>query len=210
MYIPPPFAETDQPTIEAFLRQHSFGLLVSTVEGVPFASHLPLLLETAAQTKGFLLGHMARANPQWQALACQAVLAIFAGPHAYVSPSWYEDQQVVPTWNYAAVHVYGTAQIVDSREALRQLVERTVQVYESMLPAPWQLDARASYVDGLLDQIVGFRIAIERVEAKFKLSQNQPLARQQRVAQALAEQGGEAAAVAALMSQRMHKKGSDS
>jgi transcriptional regulator len=116
----------------------------------------------------------------------------------------------VPTWNYAAVHVYGTAQIVDSREALRQLVERTVQVYESMLPAPWQLDARASYVDGLLDQIVGFRIAIERVEAKFKLSQNQPLARQQRVAQALAEQGGEAAAVAALMSQRMHKKGSDS
>src|SRR5262245_55708329 len=104
MYIPTAFAETDPGTLFGFIEAYSFGLLVSTHQGGPFASHLPLLLEREAGPHGTLLGHMARANPQWHDLDGQEVLAVFSGPHAYVSPTWYESEQVVPTWNYVAVH----------------------------------------------------------------------------------------------------------
>src|SRR5438874_6033211 len=104
MYIPHAFAETDRTRLHDFIEQHSFGLLVSQFDGQPFASHLPFLLERTAGPKGCLIGHMARANPQWQQLGGQSGLAIFSGPHVYVSPTWYESEQVVPTWNYVAVH----------------------------------------------------------------------------------------------------------
>src|SRR5262245_58623650 len=113
MYITAAFAESDLTRLHDFIGQNSFGLLVSQVDGLPFATHLPFLLERTTGEHGTLVGHMARANPQWREASGQTVLTIFSGPHVYVSPTWYEDEQVVPTWNYAAVHVYGRARVIE-------------------------------------------------------------------------------------------------
>src|SRR5690349_5446526 len=98
MYVPAPFAVTDIVRLHDFIERNSFGLLVSQVEGRPFASHLPFLLDRKACANGTLVGHVARANPQWKEAQGQSALAVFSGPHAYVSPTWYEAEQVVPTW----------------------------------------------------------------------------------------------------------------
>src|SRR3954469_15609634 len=116
MYIPAAFAERDLTKLHDFIEQHSFGLLVSQVDGLPFASHLPFLLDRTAGPHGTLIGHMARANPQWRTLAGQMALVVFSGPHAYVSPTWYEAANTVPTWNYAAVHATGRAEVVEGRD----------------------------------------------------------------------------------------------
>src|SRR5262245_15391422 len=113
MYIPSHFDQRDLITLHQTIEQYSFATLVSTAAGDLTASHLPLLLQRAASPHGTLLGHMARANTQWREAAGQEVLAIFSGPHAYISPSWYEASQVVPTWNYIAVHVYGRLELID-------------------------------------------------------------------------------------------------
>jgi transcriptional regulator len=200
MYVPPHFAESDPAALHAFIERHSFGLLVSSVDGVPFATHLPLLLDRAAGPHGTLIGHVARANPHWRELAGATALAVFSGPHAYVSPTWYEAENVVPTWNYVAVHAYGRAELVDDRDALLEIVRRSVAVYEAGMPRPWVLDASSGYVGRLLAQIVGFRIPIDRIEGKWKLNQNHPAERRAKVARALREQGGEdALEVAELM-----------
>src|SRR4051812_36029868 len=102
MYVPTAFAETDPAKLHDFIEAHSFGLLVSAPGGVPVATHLPLLLERSTGPHGCLVGHVARANPQWEGLDGKPVLAVFSGPHAYVSPAWYESENVVPTWNYVA------------------------------------------------------------------------------------------------------------
>jgi transcriptional regulator len=122
-----------------------------------------------------LLGHVARGNAQWQALAAgQRSLAIFAGPHAYVSPSWYEQHPSVPTWNYAVVHAHGTARIMDEAE-LHDLLLRLSATYEAGRPEPWRMSGLpADYVDQMLKAIVGFELAVEKLEGKFKLSQNRP------------------------------------
>src|ERR1700759_3803266 len=109
MYVPSHFAETDLATLHDFIERYSFGLLVSQVDGQPFGTHLPFLLDRSAP-HGTLIGHMARANPHWQSLREQPALVVFAGPHAYISPTWYEAANVVPTWNYTAVHVSGHAE----------------------------------------------------------------------------------------------------
>src|SRR5262249_55086886 len=107
MYIPAAFQETDQARLFECIEQNSFGLLISQVDGQPLATPLPFLLDRAAGPHGTLLGHVAATNPQWRHAEDQAVLAVFSGPHVYVSPSWYEADNAVPTWNYVAVHVYG-------------------------------------------------------------------------------------------------------
>src|SRR5207248_822568 len=167
MYVPPHFAESDPATLHAFIERHSFGLLVSQVNGVPFATHIPLLLDRTAGPHGTLLGHVARANPQWREIAGQTALAVFSGPHAYVSPTWYEAEHMVPTWNYVAVHAYGRAQPVEDRDAVLEIVRRSVVVYEAAMPRPWALDPSSTFVDRLLSQIVGFRIEIEQIEGKW-------------------------------------------
>src|SRR5258706_538307 len=154
MYIPAAFAETDLTKLHAFIEQHSFGLLVSQVDGLPFASHLPLLLERTVGPRGTLVGHMARANSQWREAAGQTVLAIFSGPHAYISPTWYEAEQVVPTWNYTAVHAYGTMQILDNADAVLAIVRKSVAVYERTMPKPWSFEGSDQYFELLLAQIV--------------------------------------------------------
>ncbi len=200
MYLPAAFAETDLIKLHDFIECYSFGLLVSQLDGRPFATHLPFLLERTAGPKGTLVGHMARANPQWQEAEGQTALAIFSGPHAYISPAWYEAEQVVPTWNYTAVHAYGRVELVQTQDALEEIVRETVQVYEQARPQPWSLEGPAHFVTRLLAQIVGFRMEIERIEGKWKLNQNHPAQRRKKVVQALRGQGDEnSQAIAALM-----------
>ncbi len=200
MYVPAHFDESDPGKLHDFIEQNSFGLLVSQVGGVPFATHLPFLLDRAAGQHGTLIGHMARANPHWKELGAQTALAVFSGPHAYISPTWYEAANVVPTWNYAAVHAIGPVERIEDHETLLQIVQQSVKVYETTMPRPWTLDTSGSFVDRLLAQIVGFRIVIEKIEGKFKLNQNHPVERREKVIRALYERGDrDSQAIAAMM-----------
>jgi transcriptional regulator len=200
MYIPSSFAEPDLARLHDLIEQHSFGLLVTQVDGLPFATHLPFLLERDAGPNGALVGHMARANSQWRDLEAQTALAIFSGPHAYISPTWYEADQVVPTWNYVAVHAYGRVQVIEDRARLLDIVQRLVGIYERSMPRPWSLDVSSAFTDRMLAQIVGFRIEISKIEGKWKLNQNQPVERRRKVVRALQESDGDdARAMAALM-----------
>src|SRR5205823_11382641 len=163
------------------------------------ASHLPILLNGDAGPYGHLLGHMARANPQWKSVLGEA-LVIFSGPHAYVSPAWYEQGGTVPTWNYVAVHAYGTFHVVEDRAQLLDILRRTVTAYESPRPEPWTFDESEPHVETMLRAIVGFRIEITRLEGKWKLSQNHSEERRRRVVRALGSQPDyDSQAVAALM-----------
>jgi transcriptional regulator len=166
------------------------------------ASHLPLLLDTDAGQMGSLIGHMARANSQWRDVRGE-VMALFTGPHVYVSPSWYEEEGTVPTWNYAAVHAYGTVQLVEDRESLVDILRKSVDVYEGSRPQPWTLDENAAYVQQMMRGIVGFRIHITRLEGKWKLSQNHSEERRGRVISALEKQPDEhSQAIVAMMKER--------
>lgn len=186
MYIPASFAVKDRQKLHDFIEQHSFATLVSHDGHEPFASHLPLLLDRATGTEGRLLGHMARANAQWRHAADQQVLAMFQGPHAYVSPTWYEAANVVPTWNYVAVHVYGTLRLEHDKNGVREIVARTVNFYEANQSAPWSIESQdPDFIDRLADSIVAFAIDIERTEGKSKLSQNHPPERREKVIRAL-------------------------
>ena len=132
----------------------------------------------------------------------QQALAVFSGPHAYVSPTWYETENVVPTWNYAAVHATGSVELIADRQSLLEIVTRTVAVYEAPMPRPWTLDRNSPVVDRLLAQIVGFRLPIERLVGKWKLNQNHPAARREKVVAALEYRGdADGRAVAELMRQ---------
>lgn len=207
MYIPAHFRQSDTSVLHDFIEQNSFGLLVSQTDGEPFASHLPLLLDRTAGPQGTLVGHMARANLQWQQAATGTVLAVFSGPHAYISPSWYESDNVVPTWNYAAVHVYGQLRLVDDADAVIDIVRQYVEFYERPSPRPWQLDGTSSFIERLAAQIVGFTIEIERIEGKWKLSQNHPQERQEKVVAALASKADEnSRAIAALMQNNLDRR----
>jgi transcriptional regulator len=169
MYIPKHFSTTDADTLAALIEANAFGTLVTLGDGKPFASHLPFLYDREANV---LSAHVARANPQWQQLgATREVLAIFQGAHGYVSPTWYEDPGV-PTWNYAAVHVYGSATAVDDLEATARHVEALAARFESGSAAPWT----PSYEKKRLAGIVGIEIRIAEIQGKLKLSQNRSAA----------------------------------
>ncbi len=173
MYIPTAFHIQDLAKLHHFIEQNSFATVITQVNGVPFASHLPLLLETEAGPNGQLVGHLARANPQWQHFASgQEALVIFHGPHAYISPRWYEVPVAVPTWNYAVVHAYGIPEVITDETQLESIVNRTVRFYEGDGPDAWRGDLPAEYVGKMLKAIVGFQIPIARLEGKFKLGQN--------------------------------------
>lgn len=199
MYIPAAFAETDKAALHDLIARHGFAILTSYGRSGLIASHLPLLLDPDVGPYGQLIGHMARANPQWRGIHGE-VMAVFAGPHAYVSPSWYEEAGTVPTWNYVAVHAYGPFELVDDRDALLGILRRSVATYEGPRPQPWVFDESEPHVEKLLKAIVGFRIPITRLEGKWKLSQNHSEPRRRRVARTLAAQDDpDARAVSALM-----------
>lgn len=208
MYTPVAFAETDSRQLHDFIEQNSFGLLVSRLDQKPVATHLPFLLHRGTGTHGTLTGHMARANPQWREAEGEDVLAVFSGPHAYISPAWYEAENVVPTWNYAAVHATGPLELIDDPEELRDLLRDSVGRYEGPRPEPWKWNDSAPSVDRLLSHIVGFRITIERLEGKWKLSQNQSPERQDRVIRGLEEEGTpDGRQIAGLMRKRRGSAG---
>ena len=207
MYIPSSFAETDLGTLHEFIERHSFATLITAGEDGTVASHLPLLLNRGSGPQGKLIGHMARANTHWKGADASEAFVIFHGPHAYISPRWYEDQNVVPTWNYVAVHVYGTLRIVSDRSLLLRTLRDTVFKYESHRAAPWSIDEPESqFLDKLLDSIVGFEIEIDRMEGKWKLSQNHTSERRSRVVDALRARGDEqSVAIADLMSESLEE-----
>lgn len=200
MYVPASFAVDNLEELHSAIEKYSFATLFSAVQGDLVATHLPLLLDRSKGPHGTLLGHVARANHQAEQAENQSVLAVFSGPHAYISPTWYEASPAVPTWNYVAVHAYGKLKVITSNEELAGMLNRMVNLYESGLPTPWQLDSQSEYFDRLLPQIVGFQIQIERLEGKWKLSQNHSPGRQEKVAAALQAQPDEnSQAIASLM-----------
>src|SRR5688572_28495402 len=137
--MPEHFRIDDRERLGAFLRDYSFGALVTVDDGVPFANHLPFIYDSGLGPKGLLSGHMARANPQWRHLVkASSVLAIFEGPHTYISPSWYANPGV-PTWNYAVVHVYGKPSVRD-KAAVANIVERLTTIHEAVNAEPWKAD----------------------------------------------------------------------
>ncbi|WP_210642091.1 FMN-binding negative transcriptional regulator [Pseudomonas sp. Tri1] len=181
MYNPKAFAVEDLPQLQQMMGDCRLAVLITHGEHGLQASHLPLLLDTQQGPNGSLYGHMARANPQWRDLEAGAeALVIFAGADAYVSPSFYpskaEHGKVVPTWNYQAVHAYGTAEVFSDPERLRNLVGALTDRHESGRALPWSIDdAPAEYIDSMLRAIVGFALPIQRLEGKRKLSQNRSL-----------------------------------
>ncbi len=177
MYIPADFAETDTAKLHDLIEQFSFGLLVTVADGAPFASHLPFMLDREHGANGTLVAHMARANPQWENFAAGGeALAIFQGPHAYISPSWYEaGDQIVPTWNYAVVHAYGVPDTYDDPAHVRTVLDRLTGTHERAFAAPWRLDSQdEKFLAAMEKGLVAFEIPIARLEGKFKLSQNRP------------------------------------
>jgi transcriptional regulator len=164
MYVPASFAEHDPAKLRALIDAHGFATLVTIADGAPFASHLPLALDGDR-----IIGHMARANPQWRHFEHAAALAVFAGPHAYVSPTWYAGADHVPTWNYAVVHVRGRARTVSDERAIA-ILERLVERYE---PTPWRVrDLPSDKLRNLVKAIVAFELPIESITGKWKVGQN--------------------------------------
>jgi transcriptional regulator len=201
MYIPPAFRVEDASKLGAFIQRHSFATLVTWDGAAPFASHLPMLFRPQAGNHGLLVSHMARANPQWQHFAPgREALVIFHGPHSYISPSWYQTEPAVPTWNYAAVHAYGVPAVFREHERVVALLRETVSRYEAAFERPWPANLPEEYRDKLIGGIVAFEIPLTRVEGKFKLGQKRSQADLQGVFDALSRsEDAESRAVARLM-----------
>jgi transcriptional regulator len=197
LYIPAHFRVEDPQTLRGFIAANAFGTLVTAGPGGIHVSHIPFVVEQGSEGLR-LLGHVARANPQAKALEVATdVVAIFQGPHAYVSPSWYEHHPAVPTWNYAVAHVRGKLAPLDEFE-LRDLLGTLSRAYEGDRPNAWRMEkAPGDFIDTLVGTITGFSLAVERVEGKFKLSQNRPGQDAERVADALEREGE--TALASLM-----------
>jgi len=199
MYSPPYNRLQDRAQLVAFMRQHNFPVLVTGSGGSLRASHLPALVQEEGGELALDM-HMARANEQWRHFDDTEALVIFSGPHAYISPRWYEDTERVPTWNYAAVHAYGVPQLVEDRAAKHASQRRLVATLDPQwLP---QFDAlRGEYVERMLAAIVNFRIPLARLETRWKLSQNRGRREMELIAAALEESGE--AALAALTRHHM-------
>jgi transcriptional regulator len=206
MYLPEFFHEDRPDALHAFMSEYPFATLIAFDGGQPLINHLPMLLRAADGTRGTLVGHVARANPVWQALAARAdATAVFHGPAGYVSPSWYPSKarhhKVVPTWNYAVVHAQGRVRVVEEDDWLRDLVRDLTDRHEAASRIPWRVaDAPEDFVATMIRQIVGLELEITRLTGKWKLSQNRPADDVAGVIDGLSERGaGPDIALAALM-----------
>lgn len=204
VYLPPHFTETRDEVLLTHIERHDFGLLVTHGSDGLIASQIPFLAQRR-DGKLYLQAHIARANPQAADLGGPGeALAIFPGPHAYISPSWYQAGPAVPTWNYASVHCYGPARRIDDAAWLRDLVRRLSQRHEAREPKPWDMQGLPeTYVQSMLNGIAGIEIAVSRLEGKFKLSQNRPAADPPRIITALERRADpDSQALAQLMRER--------
>jgi len=205
MYVPAHFRETDLAAMQAVIRATRLTTLVTATAEGPVATPLPMYLVPDDGPNGTLYGHLARANPQWRTPALGDAMALFMGPDAYVTPSWYpakrEHGKVVPTWNYVAVHAYGAVEFFEDPTRLLAVVTRLTDLHESGRPAPWAVaDAPADFIQTMLKGIVGVRLPITRLDGKWKLSQNRTEDDRASVAHGLAASDRhEERAVAALM-----------
>ncbi|NQZ45374.1 MAG: FMN-binding negative transcriptional regulator [Flavobacteriaceae bacterium] len=173
MYIPHYYKNENTAEVKAFIKDNAFGILINQYDGRPWATHIPLELERNQKGQEVLTGHIAKANPQWKAFQDQnEVLCIFNGPHTYVSSSWYQEEEV-PTWDYIAVHVYGTIKILDESATMRAL-ERLVSRYEKDMEKPIQLNELSPKTLRQVKGVVGFEIHISEIKAAYKLSQTRP------------------------------------
>ncbi|HEY1352340.1 MAG TPA: FMN-binding negative transcriptional regulator [Ktedonobacteraceae bacterium] len=175
MYIPQHFSEKDLSVLQTLMREYSFATLVSTQQdGVPLATHLPVLYEPQPAPYGALKAHLALGNPQWRTFQAQRdVLVVFQGPHAYITPSWYEAELSVPTWNYAAIHAYGRACIIRDPAALYLHLKALIATHEAQFASPWSPEGLPSdYIERMMKGVVGFEMKITRLEGKLKMSQN--------------------------------------
>jgi transcriptional regulator len=177
MYIPPAFKVDDRSELIAMINAVPLAQLVTATEDGLMATPLPLQLDASEGPHGVLYGHVAKANPQWRSQPVGEAMAIFMGPDAYVSPSWYPTKQetgkVVPTWNYTAVHAYGAVEFFEDADRLLALVSRLTDHHEKPRAKPWAVsDAPESYIQSQLRGIVGVKLTISRIEGKRKLSQN--------------------------------------
>ncbi len=171
MYIPDIFINENQEEIKDFLQKNSFGILVNQTNGKLWATHIPLELDTNENGKQVLYGHISKENPQWESFADNnKVLAIFSGPHSYISSSWY-DHESVPTWNYIAVHIYGTIKIIEG-EAVIESLKKLVDKYEKNSKNPIRVEDLSKKTMMQTRGIVAFEIEIDEIQAKHKLSQN--------------------------------------
>jgi transcriptional regulator len=192
MYTPPAFLEDDPAVLRQIIREARLATLVTaTAEGL-VATHLPMFLDETEGVFGALVGHVAKANPQWKMTATGEALAIFTGPDAYITPSWYaskrEHGKVVPTWNYAAVHAYGPVEFFEDEARLRAVVTRLTDLYEKPRPDSWAVtDAPEPFIKAQLRGIVGVRVPISRIEGKRKMSQNRSEADREGVAAGLGQ-----------------------
>ncbi|MHB1943174.1 MAG: FMN-binding negative transcriptional regulator [Acidiferrobacteraceae bacterium] len=207
--MPPLFCEERPDRLMEIVARYPFGLLISDASGEPLVSHVPMLVE---QDRGSIvvLGHLARANPQCAALQSGGqMLAVFSGPDSYVSPSWYESPGV-PTWNYVAVHLKGRARMIDDPPELRGVLERLTARFETEAGACSSSASLVERFEGLLPHIVGFALVADRVEGRFKLSQNRPWVDRVCVATALRGSGRSAAMeLAAFMDRAREEAGGD-
>src|SRR5579863_3844791 len=195
LYIPEHFVLRDHAAALAFMQSNPFVILVSTTEDGPFASHVPVIIREAGDQL-ILRGHVAKANPHWRYLEHNPqCLTIFHGPHSYISPSNYTTRENVPTWNYGAVHLYGTARVFSSPESLQGVLHELIATFEAAYAQQWDSLDQA-YRDRMLNHIVGFEITATKIEAKFKLSQNRTKEEQSNVMASLA--GAEDTAVSGV------------
>lgn len=200
IYSPQQFTISDRDLLFRVMRENSFATLIAASGEDPWVAHVPVI---ADPENNLLHAHVARANPIWHQFAKpRKALFIFHGPHHYISPSWYTVHPSVPTWNYVVVHVSGVPMIVEDRAIIETMLGRLVEQHEAVSEAPWSMDLPADYLQKMIDGIVAFQVPIDRIEGKFKLSQNRPRVDQSNVIAALEKTGSETAArVAALMGQ---------
>lgn len=212
MYIPRSHREEDTSLLHDLVRRYNFATLFSWTHEGPAATHVPFELEAdRGGPYGTLLAHVARANPHWRSLDGEReVLVAFVGPHAYISPSWYVDPVTVPTWNYAAVHVYGVPRLIHDTARLREHVLRLSRLHEAHLSPPWDPINAEPVLAANLKAIVGIEIPITRIEGKFKFNQNRSREDQAGVAAALERSADPLArAVAEIMRRNLDTDGGD-
>jgi len=186
VYTPPSFQVDEPAKLFEMMAAYPFATLVTSVGGKTEITHLPVLVERDSGEMGTVIGHIARANLHWKETEGVEAVVVFQGPHAYISPRWYEAHNVVPTWNYVAVHARGRLAWTEDRDELRDVTWRYVEQFERTFESPWSMETNdESLNEGLLEAIVGFRLTITHLEGKCKLGQNHDAHRRLRVATAL-------------------------
>ncbi|MDT4291715.1 FMN-binding negative transcriptional regulator [Methylomonas sp. MO1] len=194
MYIPKHFDEPRIDVMQTLISDYPLATLIASSASGLNANHIPLhWVEEGGSSYGSLRGHIARSNPLWTDFDPQTeVLAVFQSENAYISPSWYATKQqagkVVPTWNYAAVHAYGTLRVIDDPIWIRRQLEAMTDEFEAEFPEPWSVaDAPADFTERLITQIIGIEVSVTRLQGKWKVSQNQPPENRNSVFEALRE-----------------------